>query len=295
MAPTPKFFLGIDGGGTKCKARLENQQGELLGEVITGPANAARDLTGTIDSIEEACNSLLSLGSNPHLRRENIHAGIGLAGVNIPSVREQVLDWQHGFASMRLATDLHIACLGAHAGKDGAIIITGTGSSGASIIEDQYLEIGGHGFVVGDTASGAWLGKKAIAHTLESLDLLCPSSTLATQVMAFLNCKTSVELVRLTINAAPRFFAQLAPLVLQNAEQKEPVATALVETGAQYINKMAQRLLSTKPPGLSIIGGVSQHLIKWLDSDVQSHINQPIHTPEVGAIYLAKSAVTQEN
>ncbi|MFT5840625.1 MAG: glucosamine kinase, partial [Flavobacteriales bacterium] len=28
------FFLGIDGGGTKCKARLEDAQGNLLAEAI---------------------------------------------------------------------------------------------------------------------------------------------------------------------------------------------------------------------------------------------------------------------
>lgn len=288
------FFLGIDGGGTKCKARLENARGDLLGEVITGPANAARDLQGTINAIEEACQLLQQDLGHANLRLANVHAGIGLAGVNIPSVREQVLDWQHPFASMQLATDLHIACLGAHNGQDGAIIITGTGSSGASIIGDKYLEIGGHGFVIGDTASGAWLGKKAIAHTLEALDRLIPKSELAAQVMTFLHCKTSLDLVRLTINASPRFFAQLAPLVLANAQQQEPIAKALVETGADYINRMARRLLTTNPPSLSIIGGVSQHLLSWLDQDVQGLISQPKHSPEIGAICLAKSVYEKE-
>ncbi len=33
------YLLGIDGGGTRCRARLTDRQGKLLAEVVGGPAN----------------------------------------------------------------------------------------------------------------------------------------------------------------------------------------------------------------------------------------------------------------
>ncbi|MCP3699810.1 MAG: N-acetylglucosamine kinase, partial [Aliivibrio sp.] len=33
------LYVGIDGGGTSCRARIRNAQGELLGEAKSGSAN----------------------------------------------------------------------------------------------------------------------------------------------------------------------------------------------------------------------------------------------------------------
>ncbi|WP_346992949.1 BadF/BadG/BcrA/BcrD ATPase family protein [Alteromonas gracilis] len=48
------FFIGIDGGGTKCRARLEDSNGKLLGEGISGPANIMRNSELAKTSILEA-------------------------------------------------------------------------------------------------------------------------------------------------------------------------------------------------------------------------------------------------
>ncbi|HCZ9662679.1 TPA: N-acetylglucosamine kinase, partial [Vibrio cholerae] len=33
------YYVGIDGGGTSCRARIRNQQGEWVGEAKSGSAN----------------------------------------------------------------------------------------------------------------------------------------------------------------------------------------------------------------------------------------------------------------
>ncbi len=147
MTDSTDIFLGIDGGGTKCKARLEDAQGNLLAEAISGPANAARNLSGSVKAVLEATEKVIVKTNIKGLTINNIHAGIGLAGINIPQVKQAFLKQSLPFASWHLTTDLHIACLGAHLGQDGAIVIIGTGSSGIAIHNNQHLEIGGHGFV----------------------------------------------------------------------------------------------------------------------------------------------------
>lgn len=39
MVNKVRFFLGIDGGGSKCKVCLENENGILFSEVISGFVN----------------------------------------------------------------------------------------------------------------------------------------------------------------------------------------------------------------------------------------------------------------
>ena len=48
------YFLGIDGGGSKCKVRLENENGSLLSEAISGSANVATSCQQSQDSILHA-------------------------------------------------------------------------------------------------------------------------------------------------------------------------------------------------------------------------------------------------
>ena len=49
--------------------------------------------------------------------------GAGLAGVNMPEYFRIFSEWQHPFQELHLTSDLHVACIGAHQGGDGAVII----------------------------------------------------------------------------------------------------------------------------------------------------------------------------
>jgi glucosamine kinase len=281
-------YLGIDGGGTKCKVRLEDAQGNLLAEAIAGPANAARNLTGSVKAVLEASEKAIAKANIKGLTLNQIHAGIGLAGINIPQVKQAFLKQSLPFASWHITTDLHIACLGAHLGQDGAIVIVGTGSSGVAIHNDQQFEMGGHGFVVGDKGSGAWLGKMAISHCLETLDGIAPNNLLSKQVINLFDCDSAYDLVNLTLEAKPALFASVAPLIFRLAASQQEDALLLVNQAATYINKICHRLLSGNLHRLSLIGGITQPLTPYLDSQLQAIIRPAQATPEQGAILYSK-------
>ena len=288
MTYATEVYLGIDGGGTKCKARLEDAQGNLLAEAIAGPANAARNLTGSVKAVLEASEKAIAKANIKGLTLNQIHAGIGLAGINIPQVKQAFLKQSLPFASWHITTDLHIACLGAHLGQDGAIVIVGTGSSGVAIHNDQQFEMGGHGFVVGDKGSGAWLGKMAISHCLETLDGITPNNLLSKQVINLLDCDSAYDLVNLTLEAKPALFASVAPLIFRLAASQQEDALLLVNQAATYINKICHRLLSGNLHRLSLIGGITQPLTPYLDSQLQAIIRPTQATPEQGAILYSK-------
>ena len=68
----------------------------------------------------------------------------------------------HPFASVRFISDGLAACLGAHGGADGAVVVAGTGSIGVGLIGGRELRFGGYGFPISDEGSGADIGLQAI-------------------------------------------------------------------------------------------------------------------------------------
>ncbi len=119
-----ELFLGIDGGGSKCKAIVMNENDEILGTGISGPGNPLHGFEQATNSITESANLALKDAGLEHINLSELNAGVGLAGVNLPVLFKQMQEWQHPFKQMFLAHDLLIACLGAHHSQDGAVIIS---------------------------------------------------------------------------------------------------------------------------------------------------------------------------
>lgn len=285
------LILGVDGGGTKCKAIIYHN-GCVLGTGIAGPANPFHGYDQAIDSIVAATNKALADAQLPGQMISQLVAGLGLAGVNLPQLFDKVSNWQHPFKQMYLTTDLHIACIGAHKGDEGAVIITGTGSCGYAENQGEPLVVGAHGFPHGDKGSGAWFGFSAVEKVLLSLDGLAEKTLLSQSVLEVLKCENDLALVEAISGQKSRFFAQLAGLVFDAAAADDSVAKAIVIEGAAYISGLARKLMATDPKRMSIIGGLAPLLLPYLEDDVRKTLSKPLAQPELGAIYFAQSQLS---
>ncbi len=283
-----EIFLGIDGGGSKCKAIVMSSENKILGTGIAGPGNPLHGFEQAINSITESAKLALKDAGIDESELCNIVAGVGLAGVNLPVLFEQMSNWQHPFKKMYLATDLLIACLGAHDGNDGAVMITGTGSCGFSYVDGHPFIVGAHGFPHGDKGSGAWFGLQAAKQSLLSLDGLIPQSLINDKVLALLDVKDDVELVEVIAGKPAAFYARMANLVFDCAEEGDELALAIVAEGADYINHVARQLLKQNPPNLALIGGLTPRIKPWLDETIKAQLIEPINPPEIGSVIFAK-------
>ena len=283
-----ELFLGIDGGGSKCKAIIMNKDNEVLGTGISGPGNPLHGFEQATNSITESAKLALADANLSHIELNELNAGVGLAGVNLPVLFDQMAQWQHPFKEMYLATDLLIACLGAHDGKDGAVIITGTGSCGFSCIEGEYSILGAHGFPHGDKGSGAWFGLQAAKNVLLSIDGLVEPTIMNDVLLKKLDCKDDTCLVEAIAGKKATYYAQLANLVFDAAEQGDKVALSIVEEGSDYINSMVRSLKAKNPSRISMIGGLTPRLKQWLAKDIQAELAEPISAPEVGSVIFAR-------
>ncbi len=283
-----ELFLGIDGGGSKCKAIIVDADSNILGTGISGPGNPLHGYDQAVNSITESAELAIKDAGLIDIELNDLIAGVGLAGVNLPALFEQMSNWQHPFKQMFLATDLLIACLGAHKGQDGAVMITGTGSCGFSYVNGHPYILGGHGFPHGDKGSGAWFGFQAANHVLMSLDGLKEESLINEKLLTLLNVKDGLEMVETIAGKPAAFYAKMANLVFDAAEAGDNVAKEIVLEGAGYISGVARQLSKQNPPRLSLIGGLTPRIMPWLAQDVKDKLAEPLCPPEVGSVIYAQ-------
>jgi glucosamine kinase len=284
------LYLGVDGGGSKCRVVLMSADNKLLGEGLSGPGNPLRGMQLATASILDATAQALTSAGLPQSAMSQLIVGAGLAGVNLPEYFQLFSAWQHPFARLHLTSDLHIACIGAHNGQDGAVLICGTGSCGLASVKGQLLEVGGHGFPYGDNGSGAWFGLQALQQVLRSLDKLIAPTLLTELLQAEAACSGTLQLVSHFMNASPTDYARLAPLVFVAAEQGDSVARQIVEQGAGHINAIAERLLTIQPAALCLIGGLAYKVEPYLTSAVRQLVVPASQPPEYGAVWFARQA-----
>lgn len=288
------YYLGIDGGGSKCRAVLTDADGKVLGEGLGGAANPLRGVDRTIVSIEDAMTMALNNAGLGKTAWANTIAGIGLAGLNLPAMQEAMNDWLHPFAQCFFTSDLDIACYGAHGENYGAVVIIGTGSCGVVKQGEETHYLGGHGFLLGDKGSGAWFGAAAMKAVLESSDKLQPQTLLTEKLLKVSGYHSTFQFVEQFNHAKPNQFAKFAPAVFEVAALGDEVAQNIVEEGCAYIDAMCKEMLTLKPKRLALMGGLSHLIEKGLSEPVREQLCQPKHSPEWGGILFAKDQMQSQ-
>lgn len=288
------IFIGVDGGASKCKVRIEDAQGRLLGQSIGGPANIRFSAEKAWNTINQAIDEILQ-SHNINLAQSNLHfhAGIGLAGCEVQEDREDFLSRTHHFKSLQLTSDAHIACIGAHHAQDGAIIIIGTGVVGYQIHDGTTSRVGGWGFPHDDEGGGAWLGLEAVRLTFKSLDGRLASSSMTEDIFNHFNRDLN-HLTTWSVRATSTQFAQIAPFVIKHAEEKDSLAIKLLQQAAQAIDEVGlamQKLQPGKPLPCSLIGGVAKFVEPYLGDALRERVVPLQQDPNYGAILMMKKAV----
>ena len=114
----PLLLLGIDGGGTACRARLMDLHGEVRGEGSAGPANIRFGLRESFTAVLQATHQSLEQ-AGLSLADVDTVACLALAGAGEPTNLAAAQAVEHPFSRALFTTDAHAACVGAHGGKDG--------------------------------------------------------------------------------------------------------------------------------------------------------------------------------
>jgi glucosamine kinase len=291
-AASHPLFAGIDGGGTGCRARIEDAEGCLLGTGIAGPAALRIGIHKALAEVERACRvAIEEAGLGPDAL-SSIHAAVGLAGVGRKEALEQLQQRPHPFRSVIYAHDATIACIGAHGDRDGGIVIVGTGTVGFALVGGREVRIGGYGFPISDEGSGADLGLHAIRLALRALDERAVGTNFTRDVLMRFH-SDPFEAVAWMDHATATDYATFAPLVIRHADAGDPVGRRILRDAAEQIDELVRRLSECGASRIALLGGLASSMQPWLAPDVQRRLVSVDGDAVDGALHLARRAVTK--
>ena len=285
-AEAPALFMGIDGGGSTCRARLCDGAGRVLAEARGGSANVYLDFPGALARIRACVAEALSAAGLDGGAEARLRLGLGLAGVSSPAVAAEVAEALAGPAAVRVSNDGVIACLGAHGGADGGLVIAGTGSAGVALVDGREINVGGRGFVLGDDGSGARIGHEAWRRALRAHDGLAPHTPYTRRLMARFG-DDPAAVIRWGLTARSADYGAEAPACFEAAAAGDPVALAIVREAAAALAELVAALRRHGAGRVAMVGGGAAAVRPYLPAEVAASLSPPLGDARDGAILLA--------
>jgi glucosamine kinase len=288
MASQP-LFLGVDGGATRCRARLCDGAGNRLGEAEGGPANIRFGVKEAFASVLEATLQALGQANLTPDDLPRITACLALAGATEPIELAAARQYKQAFGRAFVTADAHAACIGAHWGNDGGVIIAGTGSIGWAVLREKQHRVGGWGSDLSDEGSGAWIGREVLRCVLLAHDGRAPWTELLRATFEHYAADPHA-IVQWAAQATSRDFGALAPDVIAHAARHDDAALAIMRRAAAHIDGLAARLSALGAQRLSLGGGLGSHMARFLSDATRQRLVPPRGDALDAALLLAHAA-----
>ena len=233
------FFLGIDGGGTKTRCLLGDENSVLASGSASGcsilrvgEAYARDSLVG---AIHEAC---VQGGVSPK-QISRTCAGIAGAGDDGIASRLQRLLIEIVGGAIEVIGDMEVALESAFGGGPGIVAIAGTGS----IVfgrnrQGETARAGGWGRILCDEGSAHWIVVNAMHHSLHAFDR-GEESSLLKEFLSALNLQTPIDLAAYAGGNPTPEFAPLLSVVLTAAERGDPTARLVLRNAGRELASLA--------------------------------------------------------
>lgn len=249
------LYLGIDGGGTKTHAVLIDDEKNILGEGLAGAGNPLR--VGVENAIKHIISAIEKAADAANRSKGDIvSAQIGLAGVRREDLRYLIKNRFRELLRIRkveVTTDAEIALYAATEGKEGLVIIAGTGSvCMGKNAKGEMASAGGWGPLAGDEGGGAGIARRALQAIAKSSDGRAKQTNLSDYAVEYFRAgrleDLSVAIYAPQIDNAR--IAGFAKFVSQAATENDEVAIELLTEAGKELGSAAvaviQKLKMTK-------------------------------------------------
>ena len=307
------YWLGVDGGGTNCRAVIVDENDRVCGEGRAEAANFIRvGLEAAIGhvriAVDEACHQA-------GIEVTKITAAcIGLAGVSHPEHHARMLSALKNalpVPHITLETDARVALAGATRNQPGVVIIAGTGSIACGInTRGRFAWAGGWGPAMGDEGSGSYIGRRALEAVVMAWDYRGEPTSMMEPVLRHFGVTTPPELPPVIYDSpgeVPARISQLSRIVVKAAADGDSVARQILKDAAEELARAAiavieQLRMAQETIIVSYVGGVFEAGDLILDpmrdlireAAPKAVVAAPIDPPVIGAAMMAK-AMTLES
>jgi len=295
------IVIGVDGGGSKTRVIVADEQGNQLSEVV-GPGSAVRPGAAehSADVIAAALADALAACEMTHVVPKVLC--VGVAGAAREPERQAI--WQ-ALAGRDIAEevvihpDYSIALDDAFGDGPGVLLISGTGSAAfGRSPSGSTARCGGWGPVCGDEGSGAWIGRRALSVVTASADGREPETALVGAVLTAAQVNEPQELIAWAASATPALFASLAPVVSSVADAGDLRANAILSLAVEelvlHVRTLARSLFGDERAAtpVAFTGGMLTRgttLRKRLEQRLRSAV--PGAQLQAGEVHPARGAV----
>lgn len=252
-----KYYLGIDGGGSKTTAVVFDENGcfvkKAVGESINyysvGMEKARNNMQAVIDEL--AVDSFES-------------AFIGMSALNERAGEDTTARFASGIIKSNKTTmdsDLYIALEAMACGGECAVVISGTGSMAVLRNADGSVShAGGWGYILGDEGSGYVIGLEGIKAAIRSAEG-GEETALFTLCLEHFGIKDIYELIDLYYDKGVerKITAAFAKSVFDLALSGDKVASDIIDRQAHELSLTVKALLKDKQCKIGLWGGIFQH------------------------------------
>jgi glucosamine kinase len=301
-----RYYLGIDGGGTKTLAVVIDSEGRVVGEGLSGAANPLR--AGLEEAILHVSQAVSDACARAGIGITEIQAACAaIAGINHRihyHTMKDALDEALHIAGLELVTDAQAALEGALDGTPGVVVIAGTGSIAIGINEaGQQARAGGLGPTLSDEGSGYDIARRALRAVAASFDGRAPLTSLTERMCKKLGVAGPFDLPGVIYNSDsdPVDIAPLAELVDDAAREGDEIARQILAAAGNELGLLAASVIEKLGLGSSVfrvacVGGVFRAcdlVMEPLREAVlriapQAEIGPPLYPPVIGAAKLAR-------
>lgn len=301
-----KYYLGIDGGGTKTKFTLCTASGTYVND-YTG--RACHYLQCGFNGLSEIiADGIQQITESKGIKAADIAfafagcAGYGDVIYDKPKIREAIRNGM-GNIPHAIGNDCENALAAGIGDRVGINIIAGTGSVGCGVnASGDFERCGGwHHVMGGDEGSGYWIGWSLIKEFQRQSDGRDERTLLYDGVRTALSLSSDDEIVTRVVNEWDldrTKIASLAPLVLELCNADDPFARAILADAAVELADLAislYRRLGFDVIGIPVSGtggifkmgqAVTEPFAAILEKHGMTYV-KPIMEPDMGAVLLA--------
>ena len=301
-----KYYLGIDGGGTKTAYLLADETRKEIASITQGGCSYREiGISKVVKQFSEGIATITRMAGIEH--GEVSCTAIGLPCYGESTKNDAILEEEIGklFSGRKyvLANDVKVGWAGSLELRPGINIVAGTGSIAYGENADgRSARSGGWSSFFSDEGSCDWLGRRAMELFFKEADGRTERGTLYPQMLARFGLKNPVELVDVPDQDYVPFrdkAASLQRVLLAAADTGDKAAIRLYETAAEelflIIRSTAENLgLGGEAFAVSYSGGLfhaGKYVLPLLEkrvSEIGGYLKEPSLPPVWGAVLLAE-------
>ena len=240
-----RYFVGVDGGGTKTALVACTREGQEIASVVCGPLNY--NFIGLDRALANLQEGIAALG----LPKGSI-AAVGIGDPSIDDEAESPIAKEFAARAAEMLgtpvyirSDAYITLFALTGGQQsGVLIISGTGSM--TIGEDEAGKtsvVGGWGRLTGDEGSGYYIGLEGIRAAVRAADGVAPKTDLTQAATTHFGVSTPRELISVFYGEEEPDVASFSRCVAECAANKDAIANAILLDAAAHLVRYASVLL----------------------------------------------------